>query len=245
MTPELDEQLDRLFQTPLADFVVARNALAATLKKGGDPEGSARVKEIPKPSPSAWAVNQLYWRARSIFEALLAAGDEYRRAQRDGFRDRDTERWLEAERNRSVAIEETIRQVLYLFEERGQPPPSDAVLGRIKTTLEALASYGTGNPNAVTGRLTSDLEPPGFGALATLAPPLPPAAAEPDRDERQHEERRRAAKQRLEEAERALAVARNELERVRARVAELEMSAEAARNRLELLESGEAARERK
>ncbi|MGH9333009.1 MAG: hypothetical protein ACRD21_04585, partial [Vicinamibacteria bacterium] len=57
----LDEELDRLYQVPLGDLVRARNDLAAALKKSGDGAAAERVKEISKPSASAWAVNQLYW----------------------------------------------------------------------------------------------------------------------------------------------------------------------------------------
>ena len=50
---------------PLAEFTAARNALAGTTEEGGDrTEEAERVKALPKPSLSAWAVNQLYWHHR-------------------------------------------------------------------------------------------------------------------------------------------------------------------------------------
>ena len=249
MSDELDREIDELFQLPLAQFVGARNALAARLKKSGVAHAPAMVKAIPKPSPSAWAVNQLYWGARPIFDRLLQGGDDYRRAQQEVLREGGTDQLMVAERNRSGAIEETLRRVLRIFDERGEPAPTAAVLARVRATLEALASYGSGNPTPMKGRLTSDLEPPGFAALAPLAPPLPPARPASDRAERELEERRAAAKQRLERAEAALAAARTELERARERTVKLESAWEEARSAWEEIEahveSGEAARERK
>ena len=46
-----------------------------------------------------------------------------------------------------------------------------ALQQRVTTSLEAMASYGGDHPEATPGRLVTDLEPPGFGALAALAPP--------------------------------------------------------------------------
>src|SRR6185503_14162456 len=65
---------DALFQLPLTEFTSARNALASRLKKMGQRDEAERVKELPKPSISAWAVNQLFWKHRDEFNALVEAG---------------------------------------------------------------------------------------------------------------------------------------------------------------------------
>ena len=77
---KLEDEFAALFKLPLTEFTVARNALAARLKKAGRGEGSERVKALVKPSISAWAVNQLYWRHRDAFERLIAAGERFRRS---------------------------------------------------------------------------------------------------------------------------------------------------------------------
>ena len=61
---DLERELDTLFQAPFAEFVGARNGLAARLKKEGRDDESARVRGLAKPSFTAWLVNQLYWSAR-------------------------------------------------------------------------------------------------------------------------------------------------------------------------------------
>src|SRR5204862_2800665 len=65
---------DDLFQLPLAEFTAARNALAARMKKTGQIEEANRVKAMSKPSVSAWAVNQIYWKNRDAFDNLMRAG---------------------------------------------------------------------------------------------------------------------------------------------------------------------------
>src|SRR3954466_9528121 len=76
-----DAEIDALFQVPSAEFTAARNALAAKLKKEGDAQAAERVKTLAKPPISAWVANQLYWRHRKAFDRLLAAGDQFRKAQ--------------------------------------------------------------------------------------------------------------------------------------------------------------------
>src|SRR4030095_2589977 len=69
--PSLDSQIDDLYRAPLGSFVSARTALAKTLT-GADAQ---RVKRLPKPTLVPWAVNQVYWRARAVFDRLMKAGE--------------------------------------------------------------------------------------------------------------------------------------------------------------------------
>ena len=74
MKLELNDEVDELFKLPLAEFIGARNALAARLKQSGRANDANLVKTLAKPSVSAWTVNQLYWNHRDAFDRLLAAG---------------------------------------------------------------------------------------------------------------------------------------------------------------------------
>src|SRR5438105_4202382 len=78
---KIENHIDALFALPLAEFTGARNALAARLKQSGRADEAHRVKALGKPSVSAWAVNQLYWRHRSALNRLMAAGQRFRQAQ--------------------------------------------------------------------------------------------------------------------------------------------------------------------
>ena len=73
--------VDDLFTLPLDEFTAARNALAGRLKKAGKTAEAEQVKGLGKPPVSAWAVNQLYWRHRKPFDALMASAEQFRKAQ--------------------------------------------------------------------------------------------------------------------------------------------------------------------
>jgi len=208
-----DDEVDRLYRLPIGGFVQARNDLAAALKKSGDPDAAKRVRDVPKPSASAWVVNQLYWTARPELDELIAAGDRYRRAQQAALAG-DGSELPDAERDRRRAIEEAIRRVRYILAESDQAA-SEPLMRRITTTLEALASYGSENPNPMRGRLTEDVVSPGFGALCSLAP-------------LSTDIREREAKELLEE-EAALVEARAALTKATKRAESAEAALDAAR----------------
>src|SRR5262245_6587787 len=77
---EVEASIDALYQLPLDQFTSERNALAASLKKSGGKESAARVKALTKPNTTAWAVNQVWWKHRDRFEAMLEAGAAQRKA---------------------------------------------------------------------------------------------------------------------------------------------------------------------
>ena len=66
--------IDALYQEPLDAFTAKRNALAAELRKAGDRATADVVKALSKPSVTAWAINQVWWGNRDVFQAMLAAG---------------------------------------------------------------------------------------------------------------------------------------------------------------------------
>ena len=61
------DRVDALYREPSSNFIAARNALASALKREGEADAAERVKHLAKPSPSAWALNQVYWRERPLF----------------------------------------------------------------------------------------------------------------------------------------------------------------------------------
>jgi hypothetical protein len=247
-------EIDALFKASPAEFTAARNALAAKLKKDGDAAGADRVKALGKPSISAWLANQLYWRQRKAFDHLMAAGDQFRKAQAAQLagKQADLRGSLDARRE---ALSELTRHAAEILRETGHPPSPDT-MRRVMTTLEALATYGEQPDAPQPGRLTADVDPPGFEALAALVPrsgrrssaavekprvipfsqrkPEPPRrkAGDAKEEERRREAERKAqeaeARKALREAERALADARRSAERARAAMKEAAARAKAA-----------------
>mgnify|MGYP001176960089 CR=1 FL=1 len=67
----LDDQIDQLYQLPLDEFTVARNALAKD-------SGASEIKKLEKPNLAAWTVNQLYWRNRKAYDEVTKAAERMR-----------------------------------------------------------------------------------------------------------------------------------------------------------------------
>lgn len=159
---------DSLFQLPAADFTAARNALAARLKKAGKAKDAERVKSLAKPSLSAWVVNQLFWHHRKAWDRLMASAERFKEAQAAQLagKSADMRGPLDARREALSSLAKAAVKVLH---DAGHSGTSD-VLRRVTTTLEALATYGAHPDAPPAGRLTDDVDPPGFEALAALVP---------------------------------------------------------------------------
>jgi uncharacterized phage infection (PIP) family protein YhgE len=165
---ELEADVDALFRLPLAEFTGARNALAAQLKKSGRGDESVRVKALAKPSISAWAVNQLYWNHREEFERLIASAERFHKVQasRGGGKIADMRTALDARREALTHLSDLATSLL---REAGPNPgqnPSPDTIHRITTTLEGLSAYASRSDGPRPGRLTNDVDPPGFESLA-------------------------------------------------------------------------------
>ena len=161
---KLGDEVDALFMLPVAEFTGVRNELAARLKREGLTEDSASVKALAKPSVSAWAVNQLYWKHREAFDQLMESSQRLHQAQTSG--SADMRQSLDARREALIQLSNHAAELL---REAGHNPTAD-VLHRITTTLEALCVYATTSGGPTPGRLTQDLDPPSFESLVSLIP---------------------------------------------------------------------------
>jgi hypothetical protein len=173
------------------------------------------VKSLQKPPVSAWAVNQLYRRHREAFDRLLAAAREFRKTQ--------ARESLESRRDSLRDLSQLAADMLQTAGHNASPD----TLRRVGTTLEALSAYlsapGSSYPMH-PGRLTEDVDPPGFDVLAGLVTHLP-QAKEPKKTEVPISE----AKATLRNAEQALKRARAVAEKTgaaRKKAAEVRKQAE-------------------
>jgi hypothetical protein len=161
-----DDEVDALFKLPLAEFTGARNDLAARLKRCGHSDDARVVKSLAKPPVSAWAVNQLYWNHREAFDRLLEAGQRFRQAQVAGAVGKPAD-LRESLEERREALSQLSELAAALLSDAGHNPAPDTI-HRITTTLEAISAYASLSDGPTPGRLTRDLDPPGFEALASL-----------------------------------------------------------------------------
>ena len=165
---KLEDDVDTLYRLPLAEFTAGRNKLAARLKQGGRPNEADFVKALVKPSITAWAVNQLYWKHRDSFDRLIATGERFRQAQSSSLvrKVADIRGALDARRE---ALSHLSDLATALLRDAGNNPTPDAIR-RITASLEAMSVYASTPETPRPGRLTHDVDPPGFESLASLIP---------------------------------------------------------------------------
>jgi hypothetical protein len=237
-TRTLDAQIDRLYQLSLDEFTAARNALAKE-------SGSADVKRLQKPPVGAWAINQVYWRRRSDWDAFAAAAAALKQAHAAVLTGKRAD-LRAAGKAHEEALDGVLKAALAILADAGQPA-TDATKQTIASTLRAMPS-----PDDEPGRLTRTLQPGGFELLAGLplkggkavapAPKPRPAAKAPERatrggdaDARAREARARAiaaAKDALAAAVRAEKAADQEARREEFDAAKSARDAERAETRL-------------
>ena len=164
----LESQIDGLYRLPLAEFTPARNALVKTVR-GAD---ATRVRTLGKPTVAAWAVNQVYWQSRAVFDRLMKAGDTLRRAQ-IGALTGTTSNLREAGEAHRHALADAVKAADRIAAAAGSHPTADALM----RTFETLSLAN--EPPAAPGRLTDALQPAGFEALAGVTPTV---RLQPDRD---------------------------------------------------------------
>lgn len=143
-----------LYQAPHRLFTEERKRLALELKSSGDKASAARLAKLGRPTIASWAVNQLWWRARAVFEQFLATAERVRQGDRTA---------LGAHRE---ALTKLRTRAAAILREAGHPA-TDATLRRVTTTLSALAAGGGFDPEP-PGALTGDRDPPGFETIASL-----------------------------------------------------------------------------
>ncbi len=221
--PALDAKIDDLYRGPLSEFVASRTALAKSLT--GDE--AKRVKALPKPTVVPWAVNQVYWRARSVYDRVVKSAEALRQAQVAALGGKKTDIRAATDAHRK-AVADAVQQAERIAAAEGVHPAADALM----RTFEALSpSSGTGEP---PGRLTKPLQPAGFEALAGIKV-APQIVRRVDAKRQQEEERRlTAADVKKAEAERKkheaeVKKAEAALERARRKMAEAEAALKAKR----------------
>jgi hypothetical protein len=169
-TRTLDDRIDRLYQLPLDEFTPARNALAKEVAGEGGPGND--VKKLSKPPAAAWAINQVHWSRRPVFDAFMASAAALRDAHNDVVAGKRAD-LRAAGTAHEEALEAMLKAALSVLKDAGHPA-TDATKQAIATTLRALPGAGE-RP----GRLATLLQPRGFEMLAGMSLGSAPAAPKP------------------------------------------------------------------
>jgi hypothetical protein len=165
--------IDELFQAPLNEFTSRRNALAKTLT-GAD---AARVRALAKPSVVAWAVNQVYWQARSVFDRAIKSGERLRHAQIAALEGKRADVRSASDAHRR-AVADAVAEAVRLANAAGSHPGQDPLM----RTFESLSLAA--EPPEHPGRLSEAMQPAGFEALTGVTPKVPAAAPGSPRNQR-------------------------------------------------------------
>jgi hypothetical protein len=216
MSDASDDALDALYAVSLDGFIAARKELATRLKRAGDTTKAATIAALPKPTVSAWAMNDLHRSAFEEMSALVNVGARLRAAMRaslSGSGGADEVAKLQREqRDRVEALVDLAIEHLT----DNQLSVSEAVAGRLRTNLTTISTSGSWAPTG-PGHMSKDLEPLDMAALAALLevvetpraaksahrpPPTQPSEKATDEAEKERErEARKAARAAAEAAQ--------------------------------------------
>lgn len=158
----IESAIDELYALPLDRFVAARAALSRTMS-GAD---AKRVKALTKSTVVPWAVNQVYWHARSVYDEVLSRGSVLRRAQIAAL-EGGTADVRSAGASQRQAISKAVDAASRLAAKAGARPDAD----QLARMFEALSVVDS--PPEPHGRFTKVIAPAGFEALSGVTVKVP------------------------------------------------------------------------
>jgi hypothetical protein len=219
---QLEQELDRLYQLAPGDFTAARDELAKRLRAEDRRDLADEVKKLRKPPVAVWLVNRLAVEREVDVLRLVKIGEALAKGQAALAGGEPPEAFVEARREEEQTL---ARLATAAREVAGREGVGEAALPRVTATLRAASLSEEGRGLLRRGRLTEELEPPGFEALAGLTG----AAARPKqrskRADEQALERARDGLRRAQAAERKLVgaaqAARRKADEAASRAAEL------------------------
>ena len=132
------------------------------------------MRALAKPSVSVWAINQAARSDKDGVRALLEAGEALRHAQAALLAQESGGEALRGAQGTLNAATARLKQSARRALEQADKPAGQAQLDRIGRTLRAAAVSEPAQDDLRNGRMTGELEPAGFEALAALALPARP-----------------------------------------------------------------------
>jgi hypothetical protein len=161
-----EDRVDALYGLPREQFTKSRNDLARELRSQDAREAADAVQALQKPTPAAWAVNQLVRTQQKDTRALIEAGERLRKAHESAAAGKGSAGELreagDAERAAVTKLAGTARG---LMTEKGRSL-SESVLERVAETLHAIAVDPERHRLALAGRLSKETRAVGTGAVS-------------------------------------------------------------------------------
>ncbi|HEX8770350.1 MAG TPA: hypothetical protein VF711_06245, partial [Acidimicrobiales bacterium] len=174
-----------------------RDALARKLRDAKQREQADTIKKLRRPSSIAWALNQVARSDSNLVESVLAAGTSVK----DAFDRGDGAGMREAERSMRTATDAVVDAASGVLSGAGTTPTDD-VRSRMASTLRAALVDTDIAERVRSGTLVREAEVAGLGLEgAAIASPRPASTIPERRERRQQEESRRAIRARVAELE--------------------------------------------
>jgi hypothetical protein len=162
---EIDEIIGELYVVPPQHFVTARDNLVRTAREAGNRDLAAELRQLRRPTQSAWLVNVLAREERPSMEALASLGREMRDAQTrlDGTK----LRYLGGQRQQLITdlLDRARRRAI-----DAGVKPTDAILSEVAETLRAALVDLAASSTVLAGRLVRPMSHSGFGPQPHLEP---------------------------------------------------------------------------
>jgi hypothetical protein len=182
-TAKASGELDRLFSAPLKTFVEERKRLAAELKAAGRPKEATEVGKTPKPSVSAWVVNQLARREAPLLKSLADTTVRLRGAQRPGARAAPADHTAEALAAHREALKRLRTRAEEILTASGQAARPQ-ILEKVVRNLRVGMASEESRTRIESGRLIQDLAEEDFVSLLGEPSESADAGADADADVR-------------------------------------------------------------
>jgi hypothetical protein len=202
-----EDQLSALFTRPPTEFVAARDRLASELRRQGRKDDAAAVKALTRPSPSAFAVNQLARRAPRDLTRLEEATHALERTQGGDAGAEGRRAYRQALAEQREALDVLVEQARLALDEAGMNA-GRAVLDRVASNLRSAMLDPQARELVRRGRLVHDIAAPDLSSLLERfpapgeraareePPPKPPSAPHPGHAAASRHEEKSAARQR-------------------------------------------------
>jgi hypothetical protein len=227
--PDYEQEIGELYALPPSEFVAARNELAKQARAAGERAVSARIKEIRRPTVSAWVVNRLARERELDVQRLLKAGERLAKAQRDLVGGKAPAEFAEARAEEQRAVSRLTKAAREILERDGH---GLSALEPATRTLRAAAVSEEGRALLKAGRLDQDLEPTGFELLSGVKA-APRRAATPAKPKPRSRARLRALEREAQAAAKKAADAERRAEKAASEAQALREEAEEAARAVE------------
>jgi hypothetical protein len=159
-TLDLDRAAGELYALSPAEFTAARDLRVAQARAAGDRGLAAELRQLRRPTISAWAVNLLARHETESLGGLVELAGELRTAQVT----LQGEALRTLMRRRQQVLAALVQDARRLATDFGHPLADEAVL-QVERTLTAALSDPAAARQVCSGRLVSSLEYAGFGEL--------------------------------------------------------------------------------